>query len=283
MVDALILNYNDFETTEECAIRLSNHSTNDSLVHLNTIKSNKIIVISTDKNGGYGYGNNYGIRYLKENFRSQYILLCNPDTVIENQSITELKFFLKTHSDFAIAAPIMLDKNKIKQSGSAFRIISLTKYILSQSFAYMILAEKTIYRNIVNESSHFVEVDCVMGSLYMMNVDKMIKYGMYDENLFLYGEELVLGMKLKKNKQKTALMPNISYIHDHSVSINKTYKSSLKKHLILVKSHLYIIRNYYNANSFLLFFAKLMCIFSFFELIGINVCKKIKNHLDNAI
>lgn len=74
----IVLNYNDAETTLEFVemaktcnaidkiVVVDNCSTDYSLSKLTCLKSDKIDVIQTDKNGGYAYGNNFGCRYAEK-------------------------------------------------------------------------------------------------------------------------------------------------------------------------------------------------------------------------
>ena len=263
MVDVLILNYNDANTSIECAKRMENadiirkilivdnNSTDDSLSTLRKITSQKIETLSVDSNGGYGAGNNKGIRYLVEKYNSEYILLCNPDTIIENKVIEDLEFFLKKNRDYAIVAPFMCDCNEKKQLNTAFRIPSPIDYIMSFEILWSKYISHTFYRDILNTTTEVKDVDCVSGSLFMMDAFKMMNYGMYDEKIFLYCEELSLGMRLKKNGLKTALLPQKYFIHNHSVTISKTYKREFQRHKLLIRSKLYIIKNYYNAKFYM--------------------------------
>ena len=78
MVDVLILNYNDAKTTLEYVEKVKNYknirkilvvdncSTDDSTQMFQKNVSDKLEVISSGRNGGYGAGNNYGIRYLAD-------------------------------------------------------------------------------------------------------------------------------------------------------------------------------------------------------------------------
>lgn len=261
-VDALILNYNDAATTKDCAERLQkydiirrvlvvdNYSTDDSYNQLSELNSDKIETVSTGRNGGYGAGNNYGIRYLREKYASSYILLCNPDTIIEEETIDAMESFLKSHLDYAIVAPFMLNPKGEKQYITAFRIPKINEYIASFGIITNKLQKSFSYPDILSVNSEFVDVGAVSGALFMMDAKKMVRYGMYDESIFLYCEELSLGIKLAKSGLKTALLPQRTFIHYHSVSINKALKSTVKKHQLLMKSKLYVIKKIYKANMF---------------------------------
>ena len=71
----IILNYNDAETTRKLVQKIreytafqyivvvDNRSNDNSFTVLKELESEKVKVIETDRNGGYGYGNNEGIKY----------------------------------------------------------------------------------------------------------------------------------------------------------------------------------------------------------------------------
>ena len=63
----------------------------------------------------------------------------------------------------------------------------------------------------------------------MVDTAKMLQYGMYDENIFLFGEETTIGCKFKKAGLKTILLLQDSFLHLHGVSINKSIGSQVKR------------------------------------------------------
>ena len=289
MIDILVLNYNDALTTTTFVdsvkdfpsvrkvLVVDNHSSDDSLENLKLLQDDKVIVVQTEKNGGYGAGNNFGVRYLYDNYKSEYILLCNPDVIVTNEVCEKLESFLRDYQDFAIAAPLMLNPKGKIQNHSACKIPTKWEYIFSLIAClkkYVISFDcGTIYGK---EKKFFYEVGTVAGSLFLMNAKKMIQYGMYDENVFLYCEEIILGIKMKENHQKIALLPNINFIHNHSTSISKSYKSSFKRHKLLLSSKLYVIRHYFNARFIDNIIAFFVGIFSFVELFLVEIKNKVR-------
>lgn len=260
MIDILVLNYNDYSTVIEHITKVKNYksinkilivdnlSTDNSYDILKNYVDDKVILISSEKNGGYGYGNNLGIKYLYEKFNSKYILLANPDVVYTDETLLTLERFLMDNNDYAIVAPFMLNVNGVKQYNTAFRIPEKWEYIFSLGFLIQKFVKSFYYKNVDSEKFTIKQVGAVAGSMFLMDAEKMIKKGMYDENIFLYCEELVLGLKMKDANYKIGLMLNETFIHNHSISINKSIKSEAKKRKILVNSKLYVIKNYYNAN-----------------------------------
>ena len=286
MIDVLILNYNDAETTISLLNKIMNYknihricvvdnkSSDNSFDLLSKYANEKICVLNSSKNGGYGYGNNFGIRYLTSNHNSEYILLCNPDVVFDDDTLLSLEMFLRTHNEYMIAAPFMLDKNSIKQPNTAFPVKSCLKYVLSTGMITSKLLKSVQYSDLVKRTDEYIDVGAVAGSMFLFDAEKMLKYGMFDENIFLYCEERVLGIKCENAGYKIALLPNISYIHNHSVSINKTFSSELAKRRIMNNSRLYVISKYYKAGLFMRTFARLFLNISILEL---SILSKIRN------
>lgn len=279
MIDILVLNYNDATTTTSFvhAVRdyscvrkilvVDNHSTDDSFGKLKSLENDKIVVVDSKQNGGYGSGNNFGIRYLKENYQSDFILLSNPDVFVEENVLVKLESFLRKNSDYAIAAPFMLNANGKKENHTAFRMPSTLEYIMSLDFFIkkFFLSFDCGFKAL-EMNKNVVDVDALTGSLFLLNADQFIKFGLFDENVFLYCEEVVLGKKLKQANLKLALLPKLFFIHNHSVSISKTFRSEIKKHKILLKSKKYVLRKYFRANTLDMILAHFLGFISLVEL-----------------
>lgn len=287
MIDILVLNYNDAVTTtsfvnsvkDYSCIRkilvVDNHSKDNSLESLKVLENDKIVVVDSGENKGYGAGNNFGIRFLHNLYQSEYILLSNPDVIVEEKVLVELENFLKNNSDYAIAAPFMVSAKGVKQYNTAFRIPSKWEYILSIDLLLSKIKGSFYYENIELEKKNVKDVGSVTGSMFLMRTEDMFAQGMYDEKVFLYCEEIILGMKMQKASKKIALLPNLTFIHNHSVSISKTYKSLVSKQRLFMNSKLHVIRYYYHANSFENFIAFLLSKLSIVEIFLIGLLRKI--------
>lgn len=278
MVDVLVLNYNDATSTlayidkikDYDSVRkiliVDNCSTDNSVQLLYGITSDKVDVIVSKQNGGYGAGNNFGIQYLVDKYNSEYILLTNPDVLVENETIKSTEQFLREHLDYVIAAPFMLNTKGEKQINTAFRIPKLWDYILSFGIVWSKYISRCWYKDILCTQENYKEVDGVTGSMLMMNANEMLEFGMYDERIFLYCEEISLALKLKKAGRKTALLPQLKFVHNHSISISKSFNTEVKRHRLMVKSKLYVIAHYYNASKATFIIAWLMSRISLVEV-----------------
>lgn len=290
-VDVCILNYNDCDTTSKLASELvgydaighivivDNNSTDDSYSVLEKLclRDNKLTLIRTPRNGGYGYGNNRGIEYLLNNHKSGYIMICNPDIHIEEDVIRKMADTFEEDTAVAIAAPQMFDRNGKPDYSGAWRLPSAAEYVLSASIiAKKILPSNNYSRRFLSGKSK-VFADCVAGSLLMIRGD--IAKDIYDENIFLYGEETSIGIKLKEQGLKTVLLPKEHFLHIHGVSIAKSVPSSIAQHKMIMKSRLYLLKNYYRISSFKYVLAKIFYKYSVLERWIIAYAIKIRSKL----
>ena len=290
ILSLVILNYNDSRTTIELlkmaqgyyiidhVIIVDNMSTDNSLDILKEYESLKVKVICSEKNGGYGYGNNYGVKYAIEHYDSDYVLICNPDVVFSESSVRACLLILQTISDAAVVAPRMININGEKNPYCVWKLGTWIEYLLSPLVCLRWILPNRFY-DLDSVQKKILEVDGVAGSMLMINANHFLNCGMYDDNIFLYCEETVLGMKLKNAGFKSFLIMNEYFIHLHSVSINKSFDSEYKKRKLLWQSRLYVLEEYYKCLKAEMFFSKFIMNISLIEVQLITILKKIKSRL----
>ncbi len=264
-ISCIILNYNDPETTIslvnsiinykilDSIVIVDNCSTDDSVSRLQAVAVGKVHVITTEKNGGYGYGNNQGIRYAYGTLHASHVLIANPDVKVTEECIQAMKDSFLKISRLGVAAAVTRDRTG-EVALSSWRINGLMGDLLDTG-----LITRRIFSRRLNdrpelkadlEKERYVYVDAVLGSLFMADINALMECGLYDEEVFLYYEEKILGFQMKKMGYGTVLLLNQSYVHLHSVSINKNVKSILKKQAILHRSKLHYYKNYLGINRF---------------------------------
>ena len=262
MIGCVVLNYNDYKTTTDFVLRVKemksidlivvvdNYSTDDSFHQLKSLESEKVHVIQSSKNGGYGYGNNVGIEYLKGEV--DYILIANPDVEFEESVV--LKMVQAFDLDTAIVAPLTLQPDKTRQLPEAWMVPTLKDYFLFSSKVLNKKLRPMWYSKDYLEKG-IVEVDCVQGSFFMIK-EEVLPDKLYDENIFLFFEESCIGKYFKDRKLKTKLLIDETYIHNHSISINKSFGSEVQKRKITLDSFYTYFKDYYTLNPILLWFMR---------------------------
>ena len=273
----VVLNYNDAKTTEafvrmalpyaavDHIVVVDNRSTDDSFAVLQGLQSEKVDVICSDRNGGYGYGNNFGIRYASERYAPRYVLIANPDVQFENEMLFALMEALEAHEDAVIATAVMKNRAGQKEPDTAWKVPTARQYILSAELFIRKYCRMNRYVWLLEDTNALREVGCVAGSLLLADTEQMLRFGMYDERMFLYGEETYLGLKLQQAHKKTLLLQE-SYIHAHGVSIAKTFSSAVERKRMVLQSRLYLLEEYMGVRSLGLVLARLFYWLSLIEL-----------------
>ena len=132
-------------------------------------KFSNVKVIIAKENLGYGKGNNLGISKVN----TQYAFILNPDVILEENCLTELyRAQLILKDDFSILAP-----NHLNNYG----------FFLSKHN---------------NSKKEIMEVDYVKGFAMLINLKNIIYKEIFDENFFLFLEEIDLCKRIKNNGGK---------------------------------------------------------------------------------
>lgn len=262
MLDVVVLNYNDAEqtlnyvaeinsyTSLDHIIVVDNCSTDDSFTRLSSIHNGqRVFVIRTEKNGGYGYGNNFGVKYAIDNFSSRYVAISNPDVHFTENVIKECCEFLRANKQYAAVAPRMKDKDGAYMH-CAWNIVPWYRYVSHQLILLGKLTRKKDGLPRYPDNNKYSECDCIAGSLFVVDVECFMQVGMFDENIFLYCEETSLGIKFKNYHYKEAVLNDSFFIHDHSVSISKSLNTEFKRKRAGWKSRMYLLKQYYHLNSY---------------------------------
>lgn len=275
MLDAIILNYNDYLTTKSLVERIKDYKSIDHIIvvdncsndgsfeQLKNLKNNKIEIIQTDRNGGYGYGNNFGMKYSRSKYNPDYYIICNPDVEFSNATVGNLINFLDVNTDYGMVAPTVMNNSFIASKTPHWEMPTSLDYALS--FGVIISHSVHLKKKNTSDIDGSCQVDILPGSFFAVSAEAIHRCDYYDENQFLYAEEIVLAIKMKKNRYKLGILNNEYYIHHHSVSISKNY-NRVKKRKILNKSKYHVLSRYLDARWYELLVAKVLGFISLLEI-----------------
>lgn len=250
---------------------VDNHSTDlNAFKILKKVEDKKVVVLQSDKNGGYGYGNNFGVRYLEENGEKyDAIIISNPDVEIEESAINRCLEVLKNDERVAIAAPRMFHSNAkpIRRSSwkmRTFRLDVIHSTRLLEACFYSKLRKGEYSEK--EYSQNLLEVEAISGAFFIIKYPILKEIGMFDENVFLFYEEDILAKKLQEKGYKTISVNNVKFIHYESQTIGKTlsYYNKMKQ---LYKSKMYYHKKYNHIKSWQIIIFQILNIFRKIELI----------------
>ena len=279
----IILNYNTADDTAKYVNKIKNYSVLDKIIvvdnlssenncmeKLNKLKNDKIYVIRAEKNGGYSYGNNFGIKYLKKlNEKFDYIIISNPDIEVAEEAIKKCIEFLEKNKKAAVCAPKMIDSNQNPVRRSSWKIrkplIDMINSTRLTEILFWWAVRKGEY-SFEDYKKSELKVEAVSGAFFVIKYDVFEKCNFFDENTFLFYEEDILANKIKKLGYEEYSLNNISFTHYESQTIDKAY-SYFKKIKMLQKSKMYYQKEYNNINIFQMAIFKILNLWRKIELI----------------
>ena len=145
--------------------------------------------ILTGGNKGYAVANNIGLK----NVKTSYALVLNPDTILDKNAIDNFLITAKKNLNFWLIGPATDQMNNLKF-----------------------------------ETNKLAEVDNIKGFAIFLNL-QMFKNDFFDENFFLYFEEMDLCKRVKKKGGKIYLDPTIKVRHTGASSVNNISNIKLEK------------------------------------------------------
>ncbi len=247
----IIVNWNGQKLLYNCLNAVFNQSYNNFDVFfvdngsidksVNFVKKNfpKTNIIKVGYNSGFAKGNNIGIREAFKDNDVKYIALLNNDAVPDKEWLSEMH---KT-----------INKVKDKQVG-----MIATKTILPDGLIHNIGLQ--FYKNITgnknggcslgyNKQSQIfnkdIEVPCPSGVASLFKRELLEKIGLFDENFFVYAEDLDLGMRARLAGWKCYLASKAMVIHYHSytfglASPKKIFYTKRNSFFVVIKNFKFI-------------------------------------------
>ncbi len=245
-------------------IIIVDNASNDGSVEFIGEKFPQINLIANSTNLGFGKANNQALALAK----GKYLLLLNPDTLLREDTLQKMINFFETTPDAGIAGCKILNPDGTLQLAcrrsfpgpwTSFCKVTGLSSLFSRSRIF------ARYNLTYLDENQTYEVDAISGSFMMIRKEVYEKIGGFDEQFFMYGEDLDLCYRIQKSGYKVYYVHTTQIIHYKGES---TKRSSLDETKIFyeamnlfVKKHLsssFLVEIIlHSAISFRKFFASL--------------------------
>ena len=212
----------------ESEIVVVDNSSDDDTVEFLKKNFQDVKLIENHLNLGFGKANNQGV----EASSGEYLLLINPDAVVGENTIREMLAFSKEHPDAGATSCKVLNADgtlqKTCRRGFPTPWVAFTKISgLSAVFPRTRLFGRYNLTYLNPEEDH--EVDAIGGSFMFIPRHVFEEVSGFDEDYFMYGEDIDLCYKIKRAGYKVYYTPSTSAIHFKGEStrrsnINQTYE-----------------------------------------------------------
>ena len=182
------------------------------------LKFPQVNFILSSKNLGYGGGNNIALKKVK----TKYAIILNPDTILSRRCVGNLLILAKNlKNKFSIIAPSI--NGNIKNYG-----FFMNGKVKKQ------MVKKTAYFN----------VDYVKGFAMFLNIQKIKSIGYFDENFFMYLEEIDLCKRLKEINEKIIVSLDAKSKHLGAKSSNIGFEFEINRNWHWMWSKMYFASKY---------------------------------------
>ncbi len=265
----IILNYKSSDMTENCVDQLlhlsveadlvivDNRSEDGSFAYLREKYADEpnVSVVQTDHNGGYSYGNNFGIRAAEHLSSHRFIAIMNPDVTLKSNIFPDLTKKLDGDPRCAAISGKMILSGRKEDSGGEI----ITWRIPTARGVYMDALKRRRRwdrrRTYKRVDDRYVRTELLPGSFFVIKKDIFQKIGWFDEGEFLYNEENILGIKLKRLHLYCLIDTYVSYEHHHTFGYGHTplynYQHNMSRILAQNQreytSREYLCRQYYGG------------------------------------
>ncbi|HRN27753.1 MAG: glycosyltransferase [Ignavibacteriaceae bacterium] len=246
----IIVNYNVKEflqnlihSIEKASLNLTkeilivDNASDDGSVEFIKEKFPQIKLIANQKNLGFGKANNIGLKQAN----GKYILLINPDTLVAEDTFEKMIKFFESNSEAGLAGCKILNPDGSLQLACRRSFpgpwTSFTKVTgLSNLFPNSKIFAR--YNLTYLDENKTYEVDAISGSFMMMRKEVYEKVGGFDEQFFMYGEDLDLCYRIQKSGFKVYYVHSTQIIHYKGES---TKRSSLDETKVFYNAmHLFV-------------------------------------------
>lgn len=238
MVSIIILSYNTKDLLRSCLqsvftytrgvdfeVIVVDNASHDESVGMIKKEFKNVRVVENEKNVGFSKGNNIGARSAK----GEQLLFLNSDIIFTENDVKHMVSYIeKDKKNGVVGAYFRNPDGSHQKSYGSF-------YTLPRLFLDLFFGERLGFPHNIERPQ---ETDWVSGGCFLIRKDLFEGLGGFDENFFMYVEDMEFCFRIKKKGYRILVVPS-SFIHagqgssDRSFAIIQIYKSMLyffKKH-----------------------------------------------------
>lgn len=222
---------------------VDNNSSDGSREYLES-KFPEVIFKWGKENVGFAKANNSVLSEVK----GSHVLFLNPDTILPEDCFEKCLAFFKLRENCGALGVKMIDGsgNFLKESKRALPSASASFYKmigLSAIFPHSKIFSKYYAGELPEDKINAVDV--LAGAFFMVNKKLIDKTGGFDENFFMYGEDIDLAYRIQKEGFKNYYFPDTSIVHFKGESTRKQSRFYIRH--FYGAMHLFVKKHYHNG------------------------------------
>jgi GT2 family glycosyltransferase len=204
----------------------------------------EVTLLVNPRNLGFSKANNQAIREAK----GEYVLLLNPDTVVEEDAFARCCFFMDQHPEAGALGVKMLD-GKGGFLPESKRGLPTPEVAFYKVFGLAALFPRSRrfgrYHLGFLDQDQVQEVEVLSGAFMFIRRSALERVGLLDEDYFMYGEDIDLSYRILQGGFKNYYYPHTRIIHYKGES---TKKSSVNYVVVFYKAMAIFARKHFSSN-----------------------------------
>jgi O-antigen biosynthesis protein len=234
-ISIVIVNYNVRDHLDNCISSIYKSNNEEYKIEIFIVDNNSIDgssnfikekypsvnLIENNLNLGFSKANNIALKKVS----GRFILLLNPDTILEEGTFKKLIKFCEENKSIGVVSSKLIQANgkldlACKRSFPTFSVAFPRILGLAKLFPKSKIFGKYNLTYLDEDKTH--EVDAICGAFMFMPKYVLDKVGFFDEDYFMYGEDLDLCYRIKKQGYKIYYYPEVKTVHLKGESTKKS-------------------------------------------------------------
>jgi hypothetical protein len=206
-------------------------------------------LIKNQENVGFSRANNQAIRRS----RGPYLLLLNPDAVLLNDILAEIKQLFTQYPDVGIIGPKLVTPDDRLQRWARGNILSLPTAFNHYLFLSELFPRSRFFQGIADNADydHLTDMGWVSGACLAVRRSLLDQVGLLDESIFMYSEDMELCYRARQAGYRVVYAPTAQVKHFVSQSLHKQTDEAILAGPIMAQDTFY--RRLYGRKGLRLF------------------------------
>jgi O-antigen biosynthesis protein len=188
------------------------NNSKDTSVEMITNEFPKVKLIINNVNSGFAAASNQAIKQSA----GRFVLLLNPDTIVEKDTFSKCIVFMNKHHDAGALGIKMIngDGRFLPESKRAFPTL-LTAFFKSFGFSFLFPESRILNRYYLPQADSLETslTEVISGAFMFIRRDALKLSGFLDEDFFMYGEDIDMSYRLLQTGFKNYYVPEIQIVH----------------------------------------------------------------------
>jgi O-antigen biosynthesis protein len=235
--------------TVPCELFVVDNNSIDGSVDMVRAKFPQVHLIANKENLGFSKANNQAMRLAN----GEYLLLLNPDTVLEEDTFVKVVEFMDAHPDAGGLGVRMLDgKGKFLPESKRGLPTPAVAFFKIFGISKLFPKSRLFGRYHLGYLDEFEtnEIEILSGAFMLMRKEALDKVGLLDEAFFMYGEDIDLSYRIVLGGYKNYYFPETRIIHYKGES---TKKSSVNYVFVFYRAMIIFARKHFSQKNARLF------------------------------